>query len=224
MQNLRREPATLTILAVLLPLAAACGNSAPHTQPATTAATTRPPVTASPATTRPAGVYGDLRLGFVPATSAATAPVPPIAVSLVVRAVPGGAETTWTTADAPDVQGFQFQLTGLPPGRYSLQALRLRSASLDPKTITVPTAGPGFTVPGSGCAYIGLIYVVYYRLPPGTLNQQDAVAARLANGKTAYYVYLKTGGLLGDTAGVGSLPAGKRPAGSGSCAVRPAKF
>jgi hypothetical protein len=65
---------------------------------------------------------------------------------------------------------------------------------------------------------------VFYRLPPGTPKQQAAVAEQLSHGKTAYFVYLKTGGLLGDKADVGSLPARKRPAGSQACPVRQARF
>jgi hypothetical protein len=144
-------------------------------------------------------------------------------VTLVVRAAGSRTPTTWQTTSDPSARGFSFHLA-LPPGRYRVQALGLRSASLSPAPFTILTGGPAFTVPRGGCAYIGLIAIVYYRLPPGTPSQQAAAASRLAHGTQAYFSYLKTGGLLPDTAAVTLLPAGQRPAGSRACATRRARF
>jgi hypothetical protein len=226
MQILRRELVALTILATALPLASGCGSSAPQATPTATpaAATTQPPATTSPATpANPEWVSGDLQLYFVPVTAAAT-PVGAIAVQLVIRQVHGGAQTTENTGLVPKIRGLWFEVTQLPPGRYRLKALKLRGPSLSARAIEVPTGGPAFTVPASGCAYIGLISLSFYRLPPGTLNQQGAVARQLAHGKTAYFVYLKTGGLLGKSASVGPLPVRQRPAGTELCPVHLAKF
>jgi hypothetical protein len=226
MHSIRRELAILTVPVTVVLLASACGTSTPKTQPATAAATTRPPATTGPA--RPASpalvvsIYGDLRFYITMVTPAAH-PVGRVSVSLTVRAVNGGDETTQYGYYAPAIKALYFQFT-LPPGRYRLKSLDLRGASLSPLTVEVPTGGPAFAVPRSGCAYIGLITLAFYRLPPGTLQQQAAVAGQLTHGKTGYLVYLKTGGLLGEKADVGLLPARERPAGSQTCPVRQAKF
>lgn len=224
------EPATrilaaLASAAFLAPatfLASACGPATHPAKPTARGTASRHPTSPSrPAT--PSGAYGNLRLGFVPASGAARPVRPPITVALVVRPAHGGAATTWTSTSAPAARGFQFHLT-LPPGTYRLDELRLRSASLDPATVTVLTGGPTLTVPATGCSYLGVITIVLYRLPPGTASQQGAVAAQLAHGKSAYFTYLTTGGLIGDTAGTGLLPLSERPADSRACAVQQAKF
>ena len=229
MRPTQHGSAALTILAALL-AASACspaitrpsGPASPP-RPAQPAATASPATPASPAAPAPAaGAYGNLRIGFIPAPGAK--PVrPPITVTLVVRADGSRTSTTWQTASDPSVSGFSFHLS-LPPGRYRVQALGLRSASLSPAPFAIPTSGPAFTVPSGGCTYIGRISIVYYRLPPGTPSQQGAAASRLAHGKQAYFSYLKTGGLLPDTATVTLLPAGQRPAGSQACPTRRARF
>lgn len=197
----------------------------------TTATTARHRQPSSPArravtTTTPAagtGAYGDLRLGFIPAAPAARPVRPPLAVALLIRPAHGSAQTTWMTASAPAVQGYQFHLT-LPPGRYRVQLVSLDNAHLSPHPFAAPAGGPAFTVPPTGCAYIGMISIVYYRLPPGTVAQQETVAAQLARGKAAYFTYLKTGGLLPDTASITLPPPGQRPPGSRACSTRKARF
>ena len=97
--------------------------------PATRSASASPSRTpASPAAT---GVYGNLRIGFIPASPAARPVRPPITVALIIRPVSGGRRTTWATDSDPAVKGFQFSLP-FRPGRYQIQALGLRSASLSP--------------------------------------------------------------------------------------------
>lgn len=105
-----------------------------------------------------------------------------------------------------------------------MQALGLRSASLSPSQFAIPASGPAFTVPRGECAYIGLINIVYYRLPPGSPSQQGAAASRQAHGKQAYFPYLKAGGLPPDTATVTLLPSIRRPAGSHACSTRRARL
>jgi len=57
-----------------------------------------------------------------------------------------------------------------------------------PNMIVVPTGGPAFTVPASGCARIGLITFGFCRLRQGPLGQQGSVAGQLAHGMNAYFV------------------------------------
>jgi hypothetical protein len=229
MRLIQRGTAALTVLAALLAVSSCSAATTRPSGPSAPASPARPAPAASPATpaspvtpAAAAGAYGNLRIGFIPALGAK--PVrPPITVTLVVRADGSRTRTTWETTGDPSARGFRFHLA-LPPGRYQVQALALRSASLSPSPFAIPTSGPAFTVPRGGCAYIGLISIVYYRLPPGTPSQQGTAASGLAHGKQAYFSYLKAGGLLPDTATVTLPPATQRPAGSQACATHRARF
>lgn len=140
-------------------------------------------------------------------------------VSIVIKPVAVGPDVTQTIPEA----GGGFSLT-LDPGTYSLYALKIRAASMSDNAFEVPTTGPTFTVPASGCAYIGRITFAYYRMPEGSFDVQTELIKEAFGRDDVYFVFLESGSLVGNEAGV-TLPAeAERVSGSENCRVTLAQF
>lgn len=192
--------------------------STPSLAPSRTASPKSRP-TPSPTATSGPSVLGNLQVTFIPATTEVKAPSPPIEVGLVIKPAAGGAEVTQSIPEAGD----GFSLT-LDPGSYALSALEIRAPSMSDEAFQVPTAGPTFTVPASGCVYIGRISFAYYRMPEGSLEAQTEVIKAAFGRDDLYFVFLESGSLVGKEAGVTLPPEGERVTGSEKCSATPAEF
>ena len=128
---------------------------------------------------------GQIRISFIPYGVGAVSPQPPIEVTLIIRpaGVRGGPDIRHRVTDPAG----NFSLL-LSPGDYAIWSLELNAPSLDsPGPVTLetgdltqtPVIAPGFAVPAAGCSYAGRFSFSFYRLPPGSLLQQTAVAQQL---------------------------------------------
>ena len=139
--------------------------------------------------------------------------------SFVIKPVEGGPEVTQSIPES----GGGFSLT-LDPGKYGMSALKLVSASLSDAVVQLPTGGPTFTVPATGCVYIGRISFAYYRMPKGSLAEQTAVIKQLFARDDVVFTFLESGSLVGNQAGVTLPPNVERVSGSANCSVTLAQF
>lgn len=208
----------------------ACAGQSPAASPsaiataspsATASATPKPTPTPTPTPSPTPGpsVLGNLQVAFVPATKAVKPPTPPIEVSLVLKPAAGGADVMQAIAEA----GGGFSLT-LDPGTYKLAALEISAPSMSAAAFQVPTGGPSFTVPATGCVYVGRIQFAYYRMPAGSFEEQTALFKGLFGREDLIFIFLESGGLIGSEAGVSLPPEAERVSGSANCSATLAKF
>jgi len=139
--------------------------------------------------------------------------------SFVIRPVEGGSEVTQSIPES----GGGFSLT-LDPGTYGVVALEILSPSLQDAAVQLPTGGPTFTVPATGCVYIGRIHFAYYRMPEGSFAEQTAVIKELFGRDDVVFIFLESGSLVGNEAGVTLPPEVERVSGSENCSVALAQF
>ena len=112
----------------------------------------------------------------------------------------------------------------LEPGEYRITFLRAQHDELADKQITLLLGGGGirFTVPESGCSYIGRIYVNYFRLPHFTPAEQLAyVGERFGE---IFFINLYSGSLVGESGALDRAPRDERPEGSEKCTVKMAEW
>jgi len=157
----------------------------------------------------PQAVFGTVVIGFVP-SGLAVLPDPLSRVTLLIqrdmrkkdlRHPISDANPNWVVAadkgGRSAVSHHNFQLH-LPPGDYRVTGIEIESRSISPKPITLPTAGPGFTVPEGRCVYIGRMTYMFQILSPGSFSQSKSMAARLARQRSmpVLMVYLPKGSLV----------------------------
>lgn len=195
-------------------VATATPSSTPSPTPSPT-----PTPTPSPSPTPAPAVLGNLQVGFIPATADVQPPSPPVEISMVLKPADGGPDVK---QPIPDSAG-GFSLT-LDPGTYSLHLLEILAPSMSDQSFQVPTIGPTFTVPATGCVYVGRIYFEYYRMPKGSLDEQTAAIKQLFRRDDLYFVFLESGSLVGNEASVSLPPEGERVSGSDDCTATPAQF
>ena len=112
----------------------------------------------------------------------------------------------------------------LAPGAYEIVSLEID----DPEwgsDVPILTGRPIVTVEASGCTYLGVLYFNLYRLAPGTLEQQQAVAAEAAGelGVEIFMTFLLAGSLFGESAGAFIEEEGP-PDWATGCTVHEAEF
>lgn len=227
-----RPGSALGLLFLVLSLVA-CSGQAPTSPPpsavpaaiATPAATIAPTAsptaspTPSPSPTPESTVFGNVEVHFIGATKAVKAPTPPIDGRIVIEPVGGGAEVTQSIPEG----GGGFSLT-LDPGNYRVNALEFLAPSMSEDVFRMPTGGPAFTITATGCIYIGRISFAYYRLPAGSFDEQSAMISQLFGRDDVTFLFLESGSLVGNKAGVALPEVGERVAGSDGCSVALAKF
>ena len=208
----------------------ACGGQRPAASPTSTATATPastpsptpspiPTPTPSPSPTPGPTVLGNLQIGFIPATTNVEPPSPPIEVSIVIKPADGGPDVKQPITES----GGGFSLT-LDPGTYRLYLLEILAPSMSDQAFQVPTIGPTFTVPATGCVYVGRIYFEYYRMPKGSLDEQTAAIKQQFRRDDLSFVFLESGSLVGTEASVSLSPEGDRVSGSDNCSVTPADY
>ena len=113
----------------------------------------------------------------------------------------------------------------LEPGEYRTVLLGVEHVDLDSKQITLfidPTIRfIRFTVPETGCSYIGRIFVNYYRLPPLDFSETLDLIKNLGEGILSN---LKTGGIFSESAAIDRAPPDERPEGSENCNIKMAEM
>jgi hypothetical protein len=154
-------------------------------------------------------VLGTVAIGIVP-LNPASLPQPPIDLVVHIKRSPDGPDVKYDIADGSAIwelsppgpqeagaslQNFRLMLA---PGDYSVSGFYVRAKSLWHKLFFLPTGGPNFTVPESGCVYIGRINVVLLRLPPGSVAETKAASVKLSAsvGEPLLLVYLPWGSLV----------------------------
>jgi hypothetical protein len=100
-------------------------------------------------------------------------------------------------------------------------ALEVEAPNMASNPFPILTMRPTFTVPDTGCVYIGRFFFRLYRLPPGSFEQQRAVVQELG---VEYFTFLESGSLVGDTFGVYLPVENKRVQGWENCAIHLAEF
>ena len=137
---------------------------------------------------------------------------------MVIEPVDGGPEVSQSIPNAGG--GFSLRLD---PGTYRLHALEILARSMSDNAFQVPTQGPTFTVPATGCVYVGRLYFDYYRMAKGSLDEQTA-AIRKFGSHDLFFVFLESGSLVLNTASVDVPSEGERVSGSDDCSLTPAHF
>jgi hypothetical protein len=193
-------------------------TASPSARPSVTPKPTPTP-TPSPTPTPGPTVLGNVQIAFIPATKEVKPPTPPIEVSLVLKPADGGPDVK---QGIPEGSG-GFSLT-LDPGTYKLTVLEITASSMSDTAFQVPTGGPTFTVPATGCVYLGRIQFAYYRMPKGSFEEQTALFNGLFGRDDLMFIFLESGGLIGSDAGVTLPPEAERVSGSANCSVTLAQF
>jgi len=152
-------------------------------------------------------VLGTVSLIIAP-TVLASAPQPPIEITLVTKADRNGRMQSHEVRDPAPVWSHSYGRPAttlhnfslkLDPGGYQVIGLRLSGESLGPKPFFVPFPGPFLTVPGEAeCVYVGRINYSFIRLPPGTIEQAQSVVKIMADrmNKPIALLYLPKGALV----------------------------
>ena len=136
---------------------------------------------------QPRNVLGTLALAFVP-IEGATAPEPPMDLTLAMRHLPGGQEIRLRLADSFAVwdndtaTSYQNFLLALPPGSYQILGIEVLAPSLSDKKVLLPL-GPSFVVENTGCVYLGRIRSELLRLPPASLATSTEMAVAIAESR-----------------------------------------
>ena len=87
--------------------------------------------------------------------------------------------------------------------------------------------GAYFTVPNEGCVCVGRIFFLYFRLPPGSLEEVRPVIDEIghkATVETIYFVYLPSGGLVPASVGADLPDENGRNPGAENYVVQVASF
>jgi hypothetical protein len=187
-------------------------------------------------------VVGSIRVGFMPGSDAAELPSGPLEdVTLVIDALtnplhlrhPAGDPDPDWRAEGEDLvrTTFDFEVS-LPPGTYQSALLEVVAPQIARDPVPLPMSLLEFTLPRTGCVYIGRVSASYYRLPAGTLSEQrkafDALTRRVGLDPLHedIYVQLESGGLVPEfgTMDVDLPPDGERPDRADDCPVLPAAF
>jgi hypothetical protein len=167
-------------------------------------------------------VLGNLQLGFIPYNENAVLPEPPIDVTLIIEPLAGGSTVRHKITDPAG--GFALSLS---PGEYKILMLEVEAPAMSPDPIDLPTGSPKFTVPDKGCMYVGRIFIFYFRLPAGSVNEQAALVqeiAEQADRPTIFFIYLESGGLVPKSAGVDLPDESERIQGAANCTIQLAEF
>lgn len=211
----------LTSLTLLL-LAAGCFGD-DEAGPAPTTAVPEPAPTET-TESEATNVVGQLQIGFRPYGDNAEQPEPPIDVTLIIQPTAGGAEVRYTITDPAGA----FALS-LPAGEYTVAGLEIEAPNMGDNPFRALTEAANFKAPSAGCVYIGRIFYIFYRLPPGSPDEQAAVVADLLKeaGRSeseAYFTHLAKGGIIGDTFGVDVPDVDEGVEGSERCPTQLAEF
>ena len=116
----------------------------------------------------------------------------------------------------------------LRPGEYRIVDIQLQGPGLSSKPFKLPTFGPTFVVPKTGCVDIGSITIEVIRLPAGTMEADAAMMNEIRKKVEkqlpdfqAIFLRLDTGSLVPSPGGVqSSKPTGEKA----DCPERLAKF
>lgn len=150
-------------------------------------------------------VLGTVVLAIFPTVLAAV-PEPPINMAMGIKPLAGGPELKLRVTDSSPVwevreggaltyQNFSFSL---PPGSYEVVSLEVEANSLSDAPFSLFTMNPRFAVPVGSCVYVGRICLGYMRLPPGSLEQAQAVVQQTSKerNQTLIMTYLQKGALV----------------------------
>jgi hypothetical protein len=156
-------------------------------------------------------VYGNLQVRLIPYGDGAEVPEALGDLTLMFKRI-----------SEEDV--FPVQITGpsggysqsLPAGTYEIETLEFSVFDVD-----VPTGWPSVLVPEKGCIYTGRLFLSYYRLPPGSVGEQAGIVTEIskASGQNAYMIYLESGSLVPESAGIDLPDSSERVEGSEDCEV-----
>jgi len=221
----------------------------PPTTTTTTTTMSTTTTTAAPTTTttvpRPT-VTGSLALGFVPWQSGAQVPPAPRSLSVVLlsdgveimRELLDPEEDTVYVVDDEVVVGdvgeqpnwelaifhFDFGIV-LEPGEYELLSLEVKDPGWSSNPVMLPTGRPRFSVTDTPCTYIGLLNFTFYRLPPGSVEEQKSMADEVAaSAGVQFFTLLQTGSLFGESANLSVPSAEERPEDAAECVVHGAEW
>jgi len=118
---------------------------------------------------------------------------------------------------------FDFEIA-LEPGEYELVSLEVNDPGWSSDPVSLLTGSPKFTVADSGCTYIGLLNFNFYRLPPGSIDEQERMAGAVAASTgVEYFTLLETGSFFGDSIDLGVPSADLRPESAAECTVHGAE-
>ena len=230
------ESSTTTSVATTLP-------------PITTTTTSMTTTTAAPTTTttvpRPA-VTGSLALGFVPWQSDAQMPPAPRSVSFVLLSDgveirrelrDPGKDTEYLvddeviTGELGEQPNWELAILyvdfgiALEAGEYELVALEVDDPEWSSNPVSLVTGRPRFSVTDTPCTYIGLLTFIFYRLPAGSIDEQQSMAGEVAASTgVEYFTLLETGSLFGESANLSVPSAEERPEDAADCAVQEAEW
>jgi hypothetical protein len=165
-------------------------------------------------------VLGNFQVGFIPYNENAVLPEPPIDVTLIIEPLAGGSTVRHKITDPAG--GFALSLS---PGEYEILTLEVEAPAMSPDPFDLLTGRPKFTVPDKGCTYVGRIFIFYFRLPAGSLDEQMALVQELAQtGKSVYLIYLESGSLVPESAGVDLPDESERIQGAENCTIQLAEL
>ncbi len=212
---------TPTLTPAPTPTPTALPTATPRPEPTSTPAP-EPTATPVPAPILEAGpdpeaelpnVYGKLKVEIVPRGGAATVvPDSAIQAAFWIESMDGEEVLEWITDPEPEFSSRYFATTlnfalTLAPGEYRIVGL----VGLHPDLGEDPVGFPGFrvgttrrcrtcpilatlsfSVPDSGCVYIGDLSLKYFRVSPGTRTEQQPYFDQISNeikDATQYYYY-----------------------------------
>jgi len=163
--------------------------------------TLTPTITPSPTPSIPR-VQGRIQLNFIPANDQTIIPQPPYKVSMKLTR---DEEEIIVQAAASDGSF----IVDLEPGTYKIFTITIQNKSLSPDDFLIFTSLPELTVPSQPCFHAGTISFYMLRLPPGSLEEQTAMAKQITKREIALVKYSESGGIL--------LPALVEISGTGDC-------
>jgi hypothetical protein len=143
----------------------------------------------------------------------------------------------------PDSDGDQIRVpvesagpfsASLEPGSYRVTGLVIESPGLGKEAVELPTLGGRaknvkFTVPESGCVYVGQVTFFYVRLPKGSFNKQLETLNEVAEGAESAFIFLPSGSMVFFPADPMSQeidlpPESERPTEAEECAIEKFRF
>lgn len=186
-------------------------------------------------------VVGALALGFSPWQEGALVPPAPRSVSFLLLSEGGEiskelrdprnapitvVDDEVVTGELSEQPNWEFAVLyiefeiALDPGDYELLAVEVNDPRWWSGTVSMLTGRPRLTVSDSGCTYVGTLNFNYYRLPPGSLADQENMAADVARSTgIEYFTLVESGGFFGDSTYLDVPPTEERPESAAGCIV-----
>ena len=113
----------------------------------------------------------------------------------------------------------------LEPGEYELVALEVDDPGWSSTPVPLLTGRPRFSVTDTPCTYIGLLTFIFYRLPAGSIEEQQSMIDEVAaSAGVEYFTLLETGSMFGESANLSVPSAEERPEDAAECVVHGAEW